>query len=395
MEEFALAASPKNLFEPRQVLGLAPLKRTSAHAPASPISGRALNIAWIIPALIIGGGGHRNIIRCAYHLEQLGHRVSLHFIGSPDPAEVVRRQVREHFYPLKGHVELFDANFPHSDIVFATHWSTVAYAERMQDRIGEIVYFVQDFEPFFYAMGSEYVLAENTYRKGFYAITSGIWCEHFLRNSYGAEADHFKFPIDREIYFNRDTNRSPNRIVFFAKPEMPRRCYEIGVQALRAFRALRPKVEICFYGSSHQTPVDFPVTQLGMLPGPDDLAKLYNESTIGIAFSTTNPSLVPYEMMACGLPVVDLARPGNEMNYDGRYDIARLVDPDPLAMAREIAALLEDKDELASRSVAGLAFAATFPVEEEVGSRIEGLLMKRVQAWGATKARGDAITSKV
>jgi glycosyltransferase involved in cell wall biosynthesis len=234
-------------------------------------------------------------------------------------------------------------------------------------------------------MGSEYVLAETTYRKGFYAITSGVWCEHFLRNSYGAQADHFKFPIDRAIYFDRRSNRRADRVIFFAKPEMPRRCYEIGVQALRGLHALRPDVEIVFYGSSHQLPVDFPVTQLGMLPGPEDLAKLYNEATVGLAFSTTNPSLVPYEMMACGLPVVDLARAGNEMNYDGRYDIARLANPDPAAMAGEIAALIADENELASRSANGLVFAATFPVEADVGRRIEQLLLKRVQAWNAAE----------
>ena len=39
------------------------------------------------------------------------------------------------------------------------------------------VYFVQDFEPLFYPMGSDYLLAENTYRKGLYHITTGAWCE--------------------------------------------------------------------------------------------------------------------------------------------------------------------------------------------------------------------------
>ncbi len=376
-EELALAAARDSLSNEHHILAFVP-PRTAARVPASD---RALRIAWIVPGLIIGGGGHRNIIRCAYHLEQLGHSVSLHFIDSHDPGHVVRAQVREHFYPLEGHVGLFDGDFPESDIVFATHWTTVAPAERMKDRIGEIVYFVQDFEPFFYAMGSEYVLAETTYRKGFYAITSGIWCEHFLRNSYGAEADHFQFPIDQAIYYDRKAKRRTDRVIFFAKPEMPRRCYEIGVRALRELHALRPDVEIVFYGSSHQPSVDFPVTQLGMLPGPDDLAKLYNEATVGLAFSTTNPSLVPYEMMACGLPVVDLARTDNEMNYDGRLDIARLANPDPIAMATEIASLLADREEQASRSANGLAFARTFPVEADVGRRIEELLLKRVRAW--------------
>lgn len=382
VEEYVLGAEQAGLREPRQIRRLPPLaNRIATRLRPSPANGRPLNISWIIPGLIIGGGGHRNIIRCAYHLERLGHHVSLHFVDIPDEADVIRANVREHFYAFEGHIGLLDDDFPHCDIVFATHWSTVAYAERFKERTGEIVYFVQDFEPYFYAMGSDYVMAENTYRKGYYAVTSGIWCEHFLRNTYNGEADHFQFPIDKEIYFNRQAVRRKDRVIFFAKPEMPRRCYELGVQALRAFHRLRPDIEIVFFGSSHQRPVDFPVLQLGMLPGPHDLAKLYNEATVGLAFSTTNPSLVPYEMMACGLPVVDLARPGNETNYDNGFDLARLVDPDPLKMAQEIAAFISDPDDLKGRSERGLAFAATFPEEEGVGRRIEALLMKRVQAW--------------
>jgi len=378
MEELALSPLNMSLSKVEQLYGIA-AQRISAIA--TPASGRALKIAWIVPRLLIGGGGHRNIIRCAYHLEKLGHSVSLHFIDSHDPGHVVRAQVREHFYPFEGYVGLLDENFGRHDIVFVTHWSTVSHAERFKENIGEIVYFVQDFEPFFYAMGSEYVLAENTYRKGYYAITSGIWCEHFLRNSYNSEADHFQFPIDRKIYFNQNIPRCTSRIIFFAKPEMPRRCYELGLQALRAFHKLRPDVEIVFYGSTHQTDVDFPVTQLGMLGGPVDLAKLYNEATIGIAFSTTNPSLVPYEMMACGLPVLDLGRPGNEVNYDNSFEIARLANPDPAFMAMELAELISSPSELQERSRQGLAFAATFPVEEDVGKRIEQLLLRRVRKW--------------
>lgn len=385
MEELAVSPEDNSLTQMKQIYGFDLVEKVSGRMPITPASGRALKIAWIVPRLIIGGGGHRNIIRCAYHLEKLGHKVSLHFIDSQDPGHVVRAQVREHFYPFEGYVGLLDNNFGDCDITFATHWSTVAHAERLKKRIGEIVYFVQDFEPFFYAMGSEYVLAENTYRKGFYAITSGIWCEHFLRNSYGAEADHFQFPIDRSIYFDQKKTRRKDKVIFFAKPEMPRRCYEIGLQALRAFHKLRPDVEIAFYGSTHQTHVDFPVTQLGMLGGPADLAQLYNGATVGLAFSTTNPSLVPYEMMACGLPVLDLARPGNEVNYDSSFDIACLADPDPVIMARQLADLIANPTELDERSRRGITFAATFPIEEDVGRRIEQLLLKRVRQWPAAK----------
>ena len=123
-----------------------------------------------------------------------------------------------------------------------------------------------------------------------------------------------------------------------------------------------------------------------MLPTIRDLADLYRSSRAGIVFSTTNPSLVPYEMMACGLPVVDLGRPGNEQNYNDRFDIARLVNPDPPIMATEIAALLDNEAELRERSRKGLEFVRSFPSEEEVGSRVEALILQRVSKWSETRS---------
>ena len=91
-------------------------------------------------------------------------------------------------------------------------------------------------------------------------------------------------------------------------------------------------------------------------------------------------------MMACGLPIFDLGRPGNEQNYGDRFDIARLVNPDPSIMAVEIAALLENEPELRERSRKGLEFVRSFPTEEEVGRRVEALILQRVSKWGETRA---------
>jgi glycosyltransferase involved in cell wall biosynthesis len=171
-------------------------------------------------------------------------------------------------------------------------------------------------------------------------------------------------------------------VVFFAKPEMPRRCFELGVMALEKFHVLQPEVEIVLFGSKHveNRALPFPATIKSVLPTLDDLAQLYSNADVGIVFSTTNPSLVPYEMMACGLPVMDLGRPGNEVNYGGRTDIAFLADPAPEIMARQLSALLNDKDDLAARSKRGLEFVSTFPSEEEMARRVEQLILKRVGA---------------
>ncbi len=354
-----------------------------------------LKIGWIVPGLIIGGGGHRNILRAAYHLEQFGHDVRLYFSDTSLSDTELRRGVQEHFYPFEGRVRRFTGQANGEDVLMATHWSTVGLAESVRSSVGQIFYFVQDFEPAFYPMGSEYILAENTYRKNLYAITSGPWCAQILRRDYGMEADSFQFPVDESIY-NRTAGKGQERakrLIFFAKPEMERRCFEIGRMALHHFHRLRPDYEILFFGSSgaknHRQ--DYPVTYLDVVPTLEDLAQLYATSTAGLVFSTTNPSLVPYEMMACGLPVVDLDRPGNEVNYDNRRDIALLTDADPSRMAQAIANLLDDPVQLASRSAAGLNFASTFPSEREMAERIEQLLTSRLKMLSERQASSSSI----
>jgi glycosyltransferase involved in cell wall biosynthesis/SAM-dependent methyltransferase len=371
-----------------KVFGLtAPRPADAVAAPAAaPAETRKLRIAWIIPGLILGGGGHRNILRAAYHLERFGHTLDLYFTNYEHSAEQLVREVREHFYPLQCRMRKWADHIEPCDVLFATHWSTVELALRARHAAGEVMYFVQDFEPLFAPMGTEYVLAENTYRQGLYAITSGAWCERLLRKEFGMEADHFVFPIDREVYHPRPRTSSRRSVVFFAKPEMPRRCYDLGVWALREMHQRRPDVEIILFGSRNVNAqmLPFPATVKALLPTISDLAELYCNADLGIAFSTTNPSLVPYEMMACGLPVVDLDRPGNEFNYGGRTDIAFLFDPNPAVMGYQICDALARPDELARRSANGLEFIRTFPTEEEMARRIESLILARV-------GRGEAV----
>lgn len=345
-----------------------------------------LRIDWVVPPIIIGGGGHRNIFRAAHHLKEFGHDVHLHIANMAESDEQLATMIRSHFYPFRGHVHRYDGSFERTDVVFATHWSTVDAALRAKALAREIMYFVQDFEPAFAPMGSEYVLAENTYRLGLYHITSGPWCERILREQFHAAADHFRFPIDKEIYFPRPRSVTHKRLMFFAKPEMPRRCFELGILALQHMHRMRPDVEIVMFGSRQITgrKIDFPVTFLKVVPTLDDLAELYSNADTGMVFSTTNPSLVPYEMMACGLPVIDLDRPGNEVNYDDRRDIALLANPLPDVMARQVVELLDSEEDRQARSRNGLAFAAGFPTEEEMARRIEALIINRLQTRAAS-----------
>ncbi|WP_224360479.1 rhamnosyltransferase WsaF family glycosyltransferase [Hyalangium versicolor] len=340
---------------------------------------KILKVSWVVPGLPLGSGGHRNIIRVAYHLQRFGHDLELYFTGTDETGPELTKKVQKHFYPLDCPMFRYQGDFNATDVIFATHWSTVEVALRHRSQAEHLAYFVQDFEPLFYPMGSEYILAENTYRQGLYHITSGPWCAHLLREQYHVPAEHFIFPIDRDIYYPRPrAEGGPLRVLFFGRPEMPRRCYDIGLSMLKHLHQLVPDVELNLYGSrelaSHSFP--FPAKVHALLPGIQDLANLYASSDVGVAFSTTNPSLVPYEMMACGLPVVDLHRPGNEINYGGRQDIALLADPIPERMAIQVAELLKDPAERARRSKAGIELVSTFPNEEQMARRVEELLLK-------------------
>ncbi len=355
--------------------GLETLEETEAT-----VSRGHMKIGWILPDIMIGGGGHRNILRAAYHLERFGYDVRLYVINTTLGSAALRRQIRRHFYPFAGPVSKFAGSLDGEDVVIATHWSTVDAAEAAADEAATKIYFVQDFEPAFYPMGSEYLLAEDTYRRGLYAICSGPWCARLLKANYGMDADYFRFPIDRQVYHAQIASERSNRILFFAKPEMPRRCYSIGVEALRLVKRMRPEIEIMFFGSASEEirKLDFTITQLAIVPTLDDLARLYANSQIGVVFSTTNPSLVPYEMMACGLPVVDLDLPGATVNYGDRRDIALLAGPLPQRIADQIVALLDDEKERAARTKAGMEFVDSLPSEKEMARRIEKLILQRI-----------------
>ena len=365
--------------------GLPPIPQNVAakgHALSAKPDLEHLRIAWILPNLMANSGGHRNILRAAYFLTKFGHTVELYIMNTVEKAAQLRQQIHKWYYPIECDVLPYTAAIRTNDAAFATHWSTVQALMDNRAAYREPFYFVQDFEPYFVPMSSEFIAAENTYRQGLHHITSGPWCAHFLKKEYGVEADYFMFPVDRSIYYPRTRTKKEKNVVFFAKPEMPRRCYELGVAALKEFYALRPDVEIIFFGSPHVQGghVPFPFTYRSTIPILDDLAVLYSNADIGLVFSTTNPSLVPYEMMACGLPVADLDRGDNHYNYGERRDIALLVDPSPEIMAKQMAQLINNDEEREQRRQNGLEFVARFPSEEEMARLVEAFIKKRLTA---------------
>jgi len=339
-----------------------------------------IDIAWIIPEPFVGSGGHRMVFRAVKKLSEYGHRLTMYFTGNAG-IEQIKRIVNNYFYDLS-HVQFikYNGSLGYHDVCFATHWTTVYPLMHNKHKIKHPFYFVQDYEPLFAPMGTEYILAENTYRMGLTCICAGPWIAKILRTRFNAEADFFRFPVDKSIY-NTDikrTNKEKN-IIFFARPEMPRRCYELGIMALQLVKDRLPDVEIILFGSNRvdSKSVPFPHTNLGVISDLKELAELYRNADLGIAFSTTNPSLVPYEMMACGLAVADLRLEESVVNYDSEENVY-LLNPVPEAMAQEIVEIMNNDEERQRRALNGYNFVQSFPDEEGMGRRIEELIKRKL-----------------
>lgn len=343
-----------------------------------------LKISFIIPQPFEGSGGHRNIFRAIKYLSQFGHDMTVYV--NPDNHRFkssleVEEFITNNFFDLESKVVWWAKDIEPCDVIVATHWSTVYIADNNRDKAKLLCYFIQDFEPYFYSMGYEYVISYNTYRMGLYPITSGPWPLRLLERDFGiTEGDFFRFPIDRNIYYYDPTQTKSDhpRIAFFARPDMPRRCYQLGLQGLKLVKEAHPEVEILFYGapSSKYTNVSFEFTNLGLLPEISMLGDLYRSCDLGICFSTTNPSLVPYEMMACGCPVVDLDFNDNVVNYGSEENVT-LVGPSAQEIAQGVFKILEDKEYSNKVSANGLEYSKIFPKEEEMVRLIEGFILKQ------------------
>jgi glycosyltransferase involved in cell wall biosynthesis len=70
----------------------------------------------------------------------------------------------------------------------------------------------------------------------------------------------------------------------------------------------------------------------------------------------TNPSLVPTEMLACGLPVVDIASEAMRATFGDDGPIA-LAPFDPIGLADTIERLLDDPADRMRRKADGIAYA--------------------------------------
>ena len=258
-------------------------------------------ISWVMPQPA-SGGGHQNIFRFIEYLEKAGYTNIIYIIGNPQDlsTEAAEAAVSQYCSAQKMTFHIYD----NVDAIFATSWETAYHVFNIETEALKY-YFVQDFEPLFFPVGTRYILAENTYRFGFKGITAGNWLKKKLEVDYKMNCESYDFGADKKLYHITNTEKRDG-VFFYTRPSTERRGFELGIMALSLFHREYPDVTIHFAGEDvSQYGIPFPYINHKTLK-LSELNSIYNQCATALVISLTNMSLLPLELLASGtVPVVN------------------------------------------------------------------------------------------
>ena len=333
-------------------------------------------VHWIIPEMGIGSGGHINIFRFVSALQKMGiqNRIYLMEMNKLRSDEMLRNFLSEHYPILDSSVEVHcDVDrMPFCHALVATGWNTAYYVRNNNNTISKF-YFVQDFEPYFYSVGSEYMFANNTYQFGFRGLTAGDWLKDKLSKEFKMDCTTFRFSYDKDLYYPIEKRDDHKRLFFYARPVTPRRAWEAGLLALVELHRRIPEIEVIFAGwdiSNYAIP--FTHLNAGSVK-LSELADLYAQCDISIVMSLTNLSLLPLEIMASGGVI---ATQSNDENNSWMLNESNsiIIDYDPIHIADQLEYYLNHREKLSALREAGIAFAQSTNWEKETKKVYDAIL---------------------
>ena len=339
--------------------------------PNFPTNDKVKRFIWFVPDwLNVWGGGHYTLFRFANHFSNQEEGIqNIIFIYNDSG----RRAISEIEKDLKSAVQNCKLKvitnpelLPSCEAAFATTWQS-AYDVSAFPHAKKKFYFMQDYESLFYAYGTESMQAINSYKMGFIGITGGTWLRQTFE-SYGGKAQNYVFSTDKDIFYPSNKGKVRDRVLkifFYGRPSTERRCFSLGINVLEKISKKYPDIEIVIAGLQiEEGLLPFKATLLGNLT-LKETGELYRSCDVGIAFSGTNLSYLPVELMASGCPV--LTNNGLQTEWYCNSENSILVDPVAKAVLEGFDNLYNSK-ELRQKIVdKGLEKSAQTSWEKEMG----------------------------
>lgn len=328
-------------------------------------------IVWVLDGLPAFSGGHRNILRVA-NTKRSDSQQQILVLNSSASSSQLKSRVEE----LYGHLDIDITSNKEAaldaDVMVATHHLTVDFVNKNSNKLAKQAYFVQDLEALFYPVGDEYLSALETLTlENLQIICSGPWIAEKISELFKRKVEYFNFPIDKSIYFDIQSE-SPVRdgVLFFIKPESSRRLSKLTARVIERLQEIAPGVKVTVFGGDiHGLVRDSDrVANLGKPATLSELADVYRAAKVGVVFSSTNPSLIPYEMMASGLVVVDAGVPGITPGVASKVYKKEPVAPDVSSLTSEILRIYFDNDLQDRMRKLSSDYLGTHPSEDEMAN---------------------------
>ncbi|CDT39212.1 hypothetical protein VCR4J2_500109 [Vibrio coralliirubri] len=345
-----------------------------------------LDIHWVMPDFAPGAGGHMTIFRTIRFLETFGHKNTI-WVYAPTlhmTEDEAYQDIVQHFQLVKAQVNFTsDPAFSEAsgDVIFATDWGSVSFVNSVRD-FKRRFYFVQDHEPEFYAQGSYAIAAKGTYKHDLDCICASPWLKELMETKYNRWAREFWLSVDFDTYQLPIVDRSNSdvvKIAFYARHFTSRRAVELGFLALEALAERGLNIEVHCFGA----PLPFDATPFKCIDhgicNTKQLAEIYQECDIGVVFSATNYSLIPQEMMACGIPVAELDVESTRAIFpDG---VVTYLSTEPRLMADGLARLVENKSERVKQAQIAYDWVSQF-TWEDAARAVESAIFERLPQLG-------------
>ncbi len=355
---------------------------------------RIRTVTFIITRMVRFHGGQTSILHLGTELEKLGIKVCYLSCKeqSKEEAEFCAGAnlpgYKGRVFPINRYLAAIEkGKIKAPDVVVASSWDTVFFAKRFENSYK--MYFVQDYEPFFYTFGEEYLMCRNTYLQGLHMVSLGDWNREMILKEFGAVRDGrnttikdvageerellidtVSFPYDSTGYekserdFESYRDKKKITIAVYLKyygKRLPDLIPYMLVNTAEKLKSFGMELEVLYFGEA-KTFTPKGGRNLGQL-NRQELNDLYRKADFGMVASMSNISLVPYEMHAAGLPVIEF-EDGSYPYFFGKETalFTRIGDKDIAGLikdATENPERLKEMDEKASSVLKDLSWERT------------------------------------
>lgn len=315
-------------------------------------------VGWFLPGFDAIYAGLNNIFSYAEFLAAEHKLATTFFIMRGDQGVEAERQMVTAQYPGLKKAKFVSItseapkNVPRLDIGICTQWASAYPLARLRN-VTRKCYFIQDHESNFYPKGSVSALVDLSYKLNFFAIANTKGLLDMYKKQYGGRGIVVQSLVDLTKYTppkdKRAEPKKPYRVFFYARPNMPRNAFELGLAGLTKLKEqLGKDVQIFTAGAAWDPEAlgaGHIVTNLNKIPY-DDVPAFYRSLDAGMMFMFSgHPGVTASELMASGCPVV--VNDYDDVTWRDLYQDEKtcvITEPTASEIARNLRRCLEDTE---------------------------------------------------